>query len=144
MTAEPKTRSRTMSKSKKAAAPKGFSFTEENLKKVRWHIGKYPEGRQASAVIPLLDIAQRQNGGWVSQAAIEAIADLLSMPSIRVHEVATFYTMFNLKPVGKYHVQVCGTTPCMLCGAQEIRKACEDHLGGRPWGNDSGWSVYHF
>lgn len=106
----------------------GFSFSEANMKKVRWHISKYPDGRQASAVIPLLDIAQRQNGGWVSQAVIETVAELLQMPSIRVHEVATFYTMFNLRPVGKYHVQVCGTTPCMLRGAEDIRGACEKHL----------------
>ena len=106
----------------------GFSFTEENMKQVRWHISKYPEGRQASAVIPLLDIAQRQNSGWVSQAVIETVAEILQMPSIRVHEVATFYTMFNLKPVGKYHVQICGTTPCMLRGAEDIRGACENHL----------------
>ena len=106
----------------------GFSFTEESMKQVRWHISKYPDGRQASAVIPLLDIAQRQNNGWVSQAVIETVAELLQMPSIRVHEVATFYTMFNLKPVGKYHVQVCGTTPCMLCGAEDIVNSIEKHL----------------
>lgn len=109
----------------------GFSFTPENTEKVKSYIKKYPEGRQASAVLPLLDLAQRQSGGWLPQAAIEEVASILSMPAIRVHEIATFYTMFNLKPVGKFHVQVCGTTPCWLRGAAEIQEACEKHLGVR-------------
>lgn len=105
-----------------------FSFSPENQKKVDYYIAKYPLGRQASAVLPLLDLGQRQNDGWVSQSVIEEVARLLDMPSIRVHEVASFYTMFNLQPVGKFHVQLCGTTPCWLRGAADIRSACEKHL----------------
>jgi len=105
-----------------------FTFTPENLAKIETHIAKYPPGRQASAVLPALDIAQRQNGGWLSQAAIEAVAQRLSMPVMRVQEVASFYSLFNLKPVGRYHVQVCGTTPCGLMGAEELRDACERYL----------------
>lgn len=90
---------------------------------------KYPEGRQTSAVLPLLDLAQRQCGGWLPQDALEAVAHILQMPPIRVYEVASFYSMFNLKPVGKIHVQVCGTTPCWLKGAEEIKTTCEEHLG---------------
>ncbi|AIK95969.1 NADH dehydrogenase [Candidatus Paracaedibacter acanthamoebae] len=105
-----------------------FRFSSENLEKVNAHIAKYPAGRQASAVIPLLDIGQRQNGGWVSQGVIEEIAQILGMPAIRVHEVAAFYTMFNLKPVGKHHIQLCGTTPCWLRGAADLKKACMNRL----------------
>ncbi|MEQ8804905.1 MAG: NAD(P)H-dependent oxidoreductase subunit E, partial [Rhodospirillales bacterium] len=79
--------------------PSSFAFTAENLEKAKWHIAKYPAGRQQSAVMPLLDLAQRQNGGWIPQAAIEVIADMLEMASIRVYAVATFYTLYNLKPV---------------------------------------------
>ncbi len=106
-----------------------FVFTKENKVKAESHIAKYPQGRQASAVLPLLDLAQRQSGGWLPQAAIESVADLLSMPVIRVFEVASFYTMFNLKPVGKYHLQLCGTTPCWLRGAGELKERCETLLG---------------
>ncbi|MBW8309058.1 MAG: NADH-quinone oxidoreductase subunit NuoE [Candidatus Paracaedibacteraceae bacterium] len=105
-----------------------FRFSSENMEKVNAHIAKYPEGRQASAVLPLLDLGQRQNGGWVSQGLIEEIARLLSMPAIRVHEVAAFYTMFNLKLVGKHHIQLCGTTPCWLRGAEDLKKACMKRL----------------
>lgn len=105
-----------------------FTFTKENMEKVKFHIAKYPEGRQASAVLPLLDLAQRQSGGWLPKAAIEAVAELLNMPVIRVFEVASFYTMFNLNPVGKYHLQLCGTTPCWLRGAAELKERCH-HLG---------------
>lgn len=106
-----------------------FAFTKENMERVKYHIAKYPEGRQASAVLPLLDIAQRQSGGWLPRAAIEAVADLLSMPVIRVFEVASFYTMFNLKPVGQYHLQLCGTTPCWLRGSAELKERCQKVLG---------------
>lgn len=106
-----------------------FQFTTENLKKVSEFIAKYPHGRQASAVLPLLDLAQRQCGGWVPQAAIEEVARLLAMPAIRVYEVASFYTMFNLKPVGKYHLQLCGTTPCWLKGAGELKDHCAQKWG---------------
>jgi NADH-quinone oxidoreductase subunit E len=109
--------------------PKEFAFTADNLAWVKTQIAKYPEGRQASAVIPLLWRAQEQAGGWLPQKAIENVAEVLGMPRIRVLEVATFYTMFNLEPVGKYHVQLCGTTPCMLRGSEELKKVCQRRIG---------------
>ena len=108
-----------------------FEWTDENRTKADWHIAKYPEGRQKSAVMPLLDLAQRQVGaetdtqGWLPLPVIEYVAKYLDMPVIRVLEVATFYFMYNMKPVGKYHVQVCGTTPCMLRGSDDIMSACK-------------------
>lgn len=109
--------------------PKDFAFTAENLAWARAQIAKYPDGRQASAVIPLLWRAQEQAGGWLPQRAIEHVAELLNMAHIRVFEVATFYTMFNLEPVGRYHVQLCGTTPCMLRGAEALKKVCHERIG---------------
>ncbi|MFL9826890.1 NADH-quinone oxidoreductase subunit NuoE [Rhodoplanes sp. SY1] len=109
--------------------PEAFAFTAENLEWAKGQIAKYPEGRQASAVIPLLWRAQEQAGGWVPQKAIEHVAALLGMPVIRVLEVATFYTMFNLEPVGKHHVQLCGTTPCVLRGAEALKKVCKEKIG---------------
>ena len=109
--------------------PKSFAFTAENLAWAKSQIGRYPEGRQASAVISLLWRAQEQAGGWVPQKAIEHVADILSMPLIRVLEIATFYTMFNLEPVGRHFVQLCGTTPCMLRGASELKKVCRAKIG---------------
>ncbi len=109
--------------------PKGFSFTAENLNWAKGQIDKYPEGRQASAIIPLLWRAQEQAGGWLPQKAIEHVADLLATPKIRALEVATFYTMFNLEPVGKFHVQLCGTTPCVLRGADKLLKLCQARIG---------------
>ena len=106
-----------------------FEFSPENLARANAHMAKYPENRQASAVLPLLDLAQRQNGGWVSREAMAYIAGLLDMAEIRVYEVATFYTMLNLNPVGKYLVQLCRTTPCWLCGSDDLRNACKDELG---------------
>jgi NADH-quinone oxidoreductase E subunit len=106
-----------------------FSFNKENIQKAKEIIAKYPDGRQKSAILPLLDLAQRQNNGWLSVDAIEHVADYVSEPYMRVYEVASFYSMFYLKPVGKYHIQVCGTTPCWLKGAADILKACEDHIG---------------
>ncbi len=97
--------------------PPSFAFTPENLAWAKARIAKYPPGRQQSAVIPILWRAQEQCGGWLPQKAMEATAELLGMAKIRVLEVATFYTMFNLSPVGRFHVQFCGTTPCMLRGA---------------------------
>lgn len=108
-----------------------FEFASENKAKADKHIAKYPEGRQRSAVMPLLDLAQRQVGeetdtqGWLPLPVIEYVASYLDMPVIRVLEVATFYFMYNMKPVGKYHVQVCGTTPCMLRGSDDIISACK-------------------
>ena len=112
-----------------AIQPKEFAFTADNLAWAKGEIAKYPEGRQASAVIPVLWRAQQQAGGWVPQKAIEYVAHLLAMPRIRVLEVATFYTMFQLAPVGRRaHIWVCGTTPCMLRGAQELRRVCERRI----------------
>lgn len=112
-----------------SAAPEQFVWTDENEAVAQKHIAKYPEGRQQSAVMPLLDLAQRQNGGHVTQEIMEYIAEYLDMPAIRVQEVATFYTMYNHKPVGKHHVQVCGTTPCWLRGSDDIMSACKKRLG---------------
>jgi NADH-quinone oxidoreductase subunit E len=109
--------------------PKEFAFTAENLAWARTQIAKYPDGRQASAVIPILWRAQEQAGGWVPEAAVRAVADLLDMPHIRVLEIATFYTMFNLAPVGRWHVQLCGTTPCMLRGAEDLKAVCRERIG---------------
>ncbi|MET3601953.1 NADH-quinone oxidoreductase subunit NuoE [Martelella mangrovi] len=109
--------------------PAAFAFSDENAAWAEATIKKYPEGRQQSAVIPLLMRAQEQEG-WVTRAAIEKVADMLSMPLIRVLEVATFYTQFQLKPVGtKAHIQVCGTTPCMLRGAGDLINVCKKKIG---------------
>ena len=108
--------------------PEHFEFTPENLEKAKAHIAKYPPGRQQSAVLPLLDLAQRQQG-WVPIAAMNHVAELLDMPRIRVYEVATFYTMFQLRPVGKYLLQACTTTPCWLRGSDEVVAACKKKLG---------------
>ncbi len=113
--------------------PESFAFTPENLAWAKKTIEKYPPGKQASAVIPVLWRVQEQNDGWVSQKAIEAVADLLGMSYIRVLEVATFYTMFQLSPVGKKaHIQVCGTTPCMLRGAEDLKKVCQRKIHHEP------------
>jgi len=107
-----------------------FAWTEANAAKVKEIIARYPPGRQQSAIIPLLDLAQRQVGaetqtqGWLPVPVIEFVARELGMPYMRAYEVATFYTMFNLAPVGRYHVQVCGTTPCMLRGSDDVIAAC--------------------
>jgi NADH-quinone oxidoreductase subunit E len=109
----------------------GFGWTDANAAKAREIVARYPEGRQMSASIPFLDLAQRQVGdmtgtqGWLPIPVMEFVARELGMPYVRVLEVATFYTMFNLAPVGKYHVQVCGTTPCMLRGAEDLIAACK-------------------
>lgn len=107
---------------------KEFEFTLENLTKVNELIAHYPEGREASAVLPLLDLAQRQSGGWLPGSAVVKVAEILHMPPVRVFEVASFYTMFNLKPVGEHLIQVCTTTPCMLRGGDELVEACKKHL----------------
>ena len=109
-----------------ADQPKTFKFTAENEKEIKRIIAKYPKGRQASAVMPLLDLAQRQHDNWIPMTAIEAIANRLEMAEIRVLEVATFYTMFNLKPVGKYFLQACTTTPCWLRGSDEMMRCIKD------------------
>jgi NADH-quinone oxidoreductase subunit E len=109
--------------------PKDFEFSPENLAWAHAQIAKYPEGRQQAAVIPLLWRAQEQHDQWLPEPAIRYIADMLGMAHIRVLEIATFYTMFNLSPVGRYHVQLCGTTPCMLRGSDEIKKVCKRVIG---------------
>jgi NADH-quinone oxidoreductase subunit E len=109
--------------------PKEFAFSADNRAWADRQIAKYPEGRQASAVIPLLWRAQEQAGGWLPQKAIEHVAEVLGMARIRVLEVATFYTMFNLAPVGKFHVQMCGTTPCRLRGADALIDICNRRIG---------------
>jgi NADH-quinone oxidoreductase subunit E len=114
--------------------PASFAFTAENLAWAKQQIIKYPEGRQASAVIPILWRAQEQSRGWLPQKAIEHVAGLLDMAQIRVLEVATFYTMFQLAPVGrKAHVQLCGTTPCMLRGADDLKRVCERRIHHEPF-----------
>ncbi|HEX9489264.1 MAG TPA: NADH-quinone oxidoreductase subunit NuoE [Stellaceae bacterium] len=109
--------------------PLTFVFTPENLAKAKAHIAKYPPGRQASAVLPLLDLAQRQHGNWLPRAAMDYVADMLGMPHIRVYEVGTFYSMLNLRPVGKHFFQICTTTPCWLGGSSEVVQVCEKRLG---------------
>jgi len=106
-----------------------FAFDAAHKALADAHIAKYPPGRQQSAVLALLDLAQRQNGGWLSQAAMDHVADVLGMAPIKVYEVATFYTMFNLKPVGKHLLQVCTTTPCWLRGSDKVLGACRRKLG---------------
>ncbi|MEO8723519.1 MAG: NADH-quinone oxidoreductase subunit NuoE [Sphingobium sp.] len=117
----------------------GFAWTPENAAQAKVVIARYPDGRQQSAIMPLLDLAQRQVGtetntqGWLPVPIIEYIAAQLDMPYMRAYEVATFYTMYNLAPVGRFHVQVCGTTPCMLRGSDDVMAACKAkgmHKGG--------------
>lgn len=111
-----------------AEQPDSFAFTAETMEQVRWWIAKYPPERKQSAIIPIMWLAQKQEG-WVSEPAIQEMARLLEMPPIRVLEVATFYTMFHLQPVGKHHLQVCGTTPCMLRGSEELKAVCKSRIG---------------
>ena len=108
--------------------PKEFSFTIENLKLAEKEINKYPENRKASAILPLLDLAQRQNSNWLPIAAINYVADLIGMPKIKAYEVATFYTMYNLSPVGENVIQICTTTPCALRGSKDIVDVCKKRL----------------
>lgn len=108
-----------------------FVFTDKNLTVAKQIIARYPAGREQSAVMPLLTLAQRQIGGWLPRVAMDYIAQVLSMPSVRVYEVASFYTMYNLEPVGEHFVQVCTTTPCWLRGSDAIKSACEKRLGIR-------------
>ncbi|MFO0457012.1 MAG: NADH-quinone oxidoreductase subunit NuoE [Alphaproteobacteria bacterium] len=117
---------------KKFEQPDTFSFTPENLAEAEKHIAKYPAGREQSAVMPLLMLAQRQHDNWLPVAAIEVVAKMVNMPYIRAYEVASFYTMYNLAPVGRYHIQCCTTTPCWLRGSDEVLKACKDTLGIEP------------
>ena len=106
-----------------------FDFTPENHLRAEHILGKYPANYKMSGIIPLLDLAQRQNGGWLPVAAMDKVAKYVGVAPMRVYEVATFYTMFNREKVGKYFIQLCGTTPCMVCGSEAIKKTIEDHLG---------------
>ncbi len=113
--------------------PHSFSFTAENLAWAKETIAKYPPGKQASAIIPLMWRAQEQSNGWLPEPALRYVADMLGMAYIRAYEVATFYTMFQLSPVGaKAHVQVCGTTPCMLRGAEALIDVCKRRIAEHP------------
>jgi NADH-quinone oxidoreductase subunit E len=112
-----------------ADQPEGFAFTPENLEWAKSQLKKYPDGKQASAVLALLWRAQEQMGGWLPEPALRYVADLLGLAYIRIYEIATFYTMFNLAPVGRYYVQVCGTTPCWLRGAEAIKDTCRKLIG---------------
>ncbi len=122
--------------------PTSFAFDDHSHAAIDVAIAKYPPGKQASAVLPLLDIAQRQMGrttgsAWIPTVAMDAVAQALSMPPIRVYEIATFYLMFNTKPIGRYHLQVCGTTPCWLRGSDEVARACRDVGGMKGYGESS-------
>ncbi|MAC56946.1 MAG: NAD(P)H-dependent oxidoreductase subunit E [Novosphingobium sp.] len=125
-----------------------FAWTDENAAKAKDIVARYPEGRQRSAVMPLLDLAQRQVGaelntqGWLPIPVMEYVADYLDMPIIRVVEVATFYTMYNVAPIGRFHVQVCGTTPCMLRGSDDIIEACKKR--GMKKGHTTGDGLWSF
>src|SRR6185295_455358 len=113
--------------------PESFAFSAENMAWAKKTIGNYPSGKQASAVIALLWRAQEQNGGWLTKPAMEYVGRMLDIAFIRVYEVATFYTMFQLSPVGKKaHIQVCGTTPCMLRGAEDLKKVCQRKIHPEP------------
>jgi NADH-quinone oxidoreductase subunit E len=109
--------------------PKSFSFNEEDLNLINETIQNYPESRKQSAVVPSLYIAQKRAGGWLPEQAILKVAEMLDMPKMRVLEIASFYSMFNLKPTGENFIQVCGTTPCWLRGSDQIKKACQDLIG---------------
>ena len=108
--------------------PENFKFSSSSLEEAKTIIAKYPEGKQQSAVMALLYIAQRQNDNWIPLAAMKYIAKFLDMPYIKVYEVATFYSMYNLSPVGKYFIQVCTTTPCMIRGANKLVEACKEKI----------------
>ena len=123
--------------------PPSFIFSEENKEKIKDILKKYPDTKKKSAVMPLLYLAQRQNNNWIPLAAIQLIATMLNTTYIKVYEVATFYTMYNLAPVGKYFVQVCTTTPCMIRGSGKIVETCKKIISEKPGyinkDNDSSW-----
>lgn len=106
-----------------------FDFTEENYKRVDMVLSKYPANYKQSGIIPLLDLAQRQHGGWLPLSAMNKVAEIVECAPARVYEVASFYTMFNRTKRGKYFIQLCGTTPCMICGSEDISKTITKHLG---------------
>ncbi len=121
--------------------PKAFEFSKETLDQAKWWLGKYPESRKQSAIIPILWLIQKQEG-WVSEPALRAAAEMCAMPFVRAYEVVTFYTMFQLEPVGKVLVQVCGTTPCMLRGANDLMKLCQEKIGPRDHMSKDGWFTW--
>ena len=121
-----------MNKMQVMSPQKNFSFSAKAEKKIEVIMKKYPNDRQASAVMPLLDLAQREAGGWLPVSALETVADKVGLAYMRVLEIASFYTMYNLKPVGKWHLQLCGTTPCWLRGSDDILKAIFDTLKLKP------------
>jgi len=138
LTATPLTQRRKMSNFHPTAMHKGtdenteetyFDFTPENHDRAQKILSRYPENYKQAGIIPLLDLAQRQAGGWLPLAAMDKVAKVVGVAPIRVYEVATFYTMFNREKVGKYFIQLCGTTPCMICGSEEIKQTIEKHLG---------------
>ncbi|OYW83699.1 MAG: NADH-quinone oxidoreductase subunit E, partial [Hyphomonas sp. 32-62-5] len=118
------------------AGGESFAFKPETEDKIAFWRGKYPADKQRSAVIPLLWLAQKDNNGWLSEPAMREVADRLEMPYIRVYEVATFYTMFRLQPVGKFHIQLCGTTPCQLRGAEDLKEVCKREIGKQMYVTD--------
>lgn len=118
-----------MSVQTKFEQPDSFSFTQENLIEAQKHIAKYPQGRAQSALMPLLMIAQKQHQNWLPVAAIECVANMVGIPYVRAYEVASFYTQYNLQPMGRHHIQCCTTTPCWLRGSDEVMRACRDTLG---------------
>lgn len=131
-----------------ADKPAPFSFDPESEKEIAMILLKYPPQRKASGILPLLYVAQHQarrveGSAWISRAAMDDIAARLEMPPIRVYEVATFYLMFNTKPIGRFHLQVCGTTPCWLRGSDEITRACRDETGIQGWGQTSADGTFH-
>ena len=125
-----------MSTSIKPAAPfiqpESFVFTPENAEKAKKWLSYYPPVRKRSAIVPLLDIAQRQAGGWLPKAAMQYVGQMLGLNLLQVYEIATFYTMFNLAPTGKHVIQICTTTPCWLRGSSDVLKACQAKLGIKP------------
>ena len=129
------------------AQPAHFEFDAESEKEIAWHVAKYPPGKQASAVLPVLYIAQNQmkrqtDSAWVPRAAMDATARRLGMAPIRVYEVATFYFMFNLRPIGKYHLQLCTTTPCWLRGSDQVVAACRAETGIQDFGETSADGIF--
>ena len=114
-----------------------FTFNDENMKKVEEIISKYPPQYKKAAMIPLLDLAQRQNSNWLPISAMNHVAKILQVPRMRVYEVATFYTMFNRDPIGKYFVQLCTTTPCELCRASKVLEALKEEIGVEKVGDTS-------
>ena len=121
--------------------PTSFEFSKETLDQAKWWLTKYPESRKQSAIIPILWLIQKQEG-WVSEPALRAAADLCKLAFVRAYEVATFYTMFQLEPVGKVLVQVCGTTPCALRGANDLMKLCQEKIGPRDHMSKDGWFTW--